>query len=539
MNINATIKAAALILLAALWPFLNFADHNWFQLTPSALAVTALGFLVTWIAGLLMLPIAVYLRHKNSYENGAMVVVALILLLFLYLPLWSLFQNDADNRLTIATLNLSLHANTVYALFFLVIMLTTWWVRFHEVIITFTRILLFISVLFPLGGITQKIIDPWLNPRTFQTHFYPEINVDGLTFKQKPNVYFIIADMFPRRDQMQRIFNDDSTSFYQALQRRNLFVAEKSYANYPWTFMSVNSTLMMGYPVTETSKPFKDRKPFYEVMNGDNPVFDVFRRNGYSIARAFPGYFDMGTCTDGDICISVDKVVVGQLDIFSRTRETQVNLLAMLPIPEIKIPSLTMDKTRASVPSHTTTDIRDVINSFDKFKSTKPLFLFAHTNPPHSPLIFNPDCSYRNNALRVGSIDNIVDNTPQVLINEIRCVETQIIELIDWVKINDPDGLVIIQSDHGLRYRSPLNYNIPYNEVWPPGAFESVFGILNIFHMSEKCHDLLYPEISPVNTFRAIFSCLTEKNIPYLEDMSYIAGGESHPKYGKVKLFSF
>lgn len=294
---------------------------------------------------------------------------------------------------------------------------------------------------------------------------------------------------------------------------------------------------MMRLPITKTSKPFKDRKPFHIVLNGDNPVYDIFRRNGYFIVRALPGTFSMGDCIGSeDLCINTNTITSfsNQSNLFKRNQETIRNLLSMLPIPYINIQNsiIKMIQDPGKL-NRTATTIGDVIKAFQKFKTNKPLFLFAHTNPPHSPLVFNPDCSYREIQNKPDDVNTLIDNTPSILINEIRCVERQIISFIDVINKNDPDGLIIIQSDHGLRYKTLLfaSYDTPWSQI----DFENTYGILNIFRLPEVCNNLLYPEISPVNTFRVVFSCLTGKKMTFQKDISYIAGGESHPKYGTVK----
>lgn len=236
---HSLLKSSALVFLAIVLPFLNFVNHNWFQLTTSALMVTVIGFFITLTLGVFLLSIIVYFYYGKVPERGATVIVAFILLLFLYRPLWELFQNDSSNQLVINTLNLSMHANTIYSVFFLTVMVIVIKSNHYKAVIIFTWTSLFIAVLFPLGGLTYKIINPLFRQTTFQSHFDSTINVNDINFQKKPNVYFIVADMFPRRDQIKRLLNDNSEYFYQTLKNKKLFVAEESYTNYPWTFMSI------------------------------------------------------------------------------------------------------------------------------------------------------------------------------------------------------------------------------------------------------------------------------------------------------------
>ena len=45
---------------------------------------------------------------------------------------------------------------------------------------------------------------------------------------------------------------------------------------------------------------------------------------------------------------------------------------------------------------------------------------------------------------------------------------------------------------------------------------------------------LLYPSISPVNTFRVVLNSYFGENLPLLEDKSYYAPNENHAEYELV-----
>ena len=57
----------------------------------------------------------------------------------------------------------------------------------------------------------------------------------------------------------------------------------------------------------------------------------------------------------------------------------------------------------------------------------------------------------------------------------------------------------------------------------------SRMGIINAFHLpGEKCEDLLYDSISPVNSFRLIFNCYFNTNFEYLDDLSFYYNQEKN-----------
>ena len=47
------------------------------------------------------------------------------------------------------------------------------------------------------------------------------------------------------------------------------------------------------------------------------------------------------------------------------------------------------------------------------------------------------------------------------------------------------------------------------------------FGILNVLKLPSHCNDVLYPSISPVNTFRVVFSCIGFGHFDLLPDRNF------------------
>ena len=74
--------------------------------------------------------------------------------------------------------------------------------------------------------------------------------------------------------------------------------------------------------------------------------------------------------------------------------------------------------------------------------------------------------------------------------------------------------IVIIFGDHGPRSR--LNW-----ESSKKTDVRESFSILNAYHLPGNGKELLYPEISPVNSFRVIFNHYFGANFDLLPDRSF------------------
>ena len=100
-----------------------------------------------------------------------------------------------------------------------------------------------------------------------------------------PNIYWLIADGYPRADVIREEFGHDNSTFGAALEHRGFLVARSSVANYPLTFLSVASMASMDYPVDETtpSDQVRNVKRFTRMAGGDNELVRGLRRYGLRI----------------------------------------------------------------------------------------------------------------------------------------------------------------------------------------------------------------------------------------------------------------
>jgi hypothetical protein len=93
--------------------------------------------------------------------------------------------------------------------------------------------------------------------------------------------------------------------------------------------------------------------------------------------------------------------------------------------------------------------------------------------------------------------------------------------------------IIILQADEG-----------PYpggQDMWKPGKriFEEAttaelrqkMGILNAYYLPNADADVLYPSITPVNSFRLIFNLYFGTDLEFLPDNSYARQGDDHNKF--------
>jgi hypothetical protein len=135
----------------------------------------------------------------------------------------------------------------------------------------------------------------------------------------------------------------------------------------------------------------------------------------------------------------------------------------------------------------------------------EPKFIYAHILSPHEPFVFGPNGNY----VLPENWENYKDK--QYYLGQYIFITKQIEELVDSLldKSSNPP-IIIIQSDHGLR-PSSVHEGIEIGEnEWRK--------IMNTYYFPGNGNELLYKNISPVNTFRLIFNRFFGKNYPMLEE---------------------
>jgi hypothetical protein len=86
--------------------------------------------------------------------------------------------------------------------------------------------------------------------------------------------------------------------------------------------------------------------------------------------------------------------------------------------------------------------------------------------------------------------------------------------LDDLLASAKPPFIVIIQGDHG-----PGNY-FDMTRL-DESCLRERYSIFNAYYFSSQDYSALYPAISPVNSFRAVFNTYFNAGLPMLEDRSY------------------
>ncbi len=309
-----------------------------------------------------------------------------------------------------------------------------------------------------------------------------------------PNIYLIVLDGYPRSDTLRDSFEIDSQAFHADLNDLGFDVAEGARANYNKTWSTLASVLngvyvesLMGGRGVPDSATGQIR--WLQAMINNAGMVEVLRDRGYMI-RAIPQPFRSTALTSAD-----DYIDQGHITEF------EGHLINFSPWA-LAIP----DTVRGFLADAQEQGIRDDMGATAETAADgaeRPQFLLAHIQNPHTPFVLHDDdaprpalppcipggCALWNATIEETETDLATYRAGlQVQLDELNAL---IVDTVAGIVRDDPEAVVILMSDHGLRYSLddiPEQYRI-FLAARTPGR-EAV----------------LADDESPVNVLRRLFA---------------------------------
>ena len=114
-------------------------------------------------------------------------------------------------------------------------------------------------------------------------------------------------------------------------------------------------------------------------------------------------------------------------------------------------------------------------------------------------------------------------------VDAVKFVNKSILRAIDATLARNPNTVFVVQGDHGpwtdWRNSRPNHYG-PWEGTWDDFVRDRT-AILNAYYFPDRDYAALYPEITPVNSFRAIFRKYLGGNYRQFKDTSHVWTNES------------
>lgn len=476
----------------------------------------------------LLLMIILWLVIKDT-EKASLITSVAVILFFSY--------GHTKNVILSSSLSSTLFAQDTFLapLWLFIFGIWTYWVLMKSR--SLTRVTSYfnwvglILILFPLYGLITfrgqtEVVDPWVQKYAAQTWLDSDVDdledrMSSVSMETLPDIYLILLDAYARTDVLEDLYDYDNSEFIAFLGERGFFVAEESQANYTDTEVSVASTLNMSH--------LDDMAAFFRLnaavddegilrrvatqLLKDNRVQAILSSQGYSLVVFDSGY-DPTTIEDVDVYVrspDIDEAGLWQVGFELMLMDTSLGQIYLRLRGEDYAPLQKMFTAHRERVLFTLANLANYADAEGHY------FVYAHVVSPHTPYVFGPNGEeitgvdpYTLLDARPGREENIALYRGQV-----HYLNALLMQAIDQIlERSDVPPIIILQSDHGSKV---------YRGLEPPNSvrMKLLLPILNAYYFPDAEYNLLYPTITPVNSFRVVFNTFFHTDLELLADSSY------------------
>lgn len=333
----------------------------------------------------------------------------------------------------------------------------------------------------------------------------------------RPDIYYIILDAYGRQDILQALYNFDNSEFLDALKAKGFYVAEKSSSNYIQTLLSLSSSLNMGYvqSLTIDGAAITKRGDLIGLLD-NNKVRSILAQNGYQMVSFRNEY--KATVPDAEIYYDDSQTgLFYPVTAFESIliNHTMARVLSYLPAFHKALIEMPYDTHRHYIRS-TFAELQEIPRRNGDY------FVYAHIIAPHPPFVFdqNGEAVPHNEPFTLFDANYYIrDHSRKGYISgyrkQIQYINTLVLETVDTIlSRSETPPIIIIQGDHGpgayLHWGS-LEQTLPAER----------FSMLNAYYFPDRNYSLLYPSISPVNSFRVVLNQFFGRSYEMLPDRHY------------------
>ena len=336
------------------------------------------------------------------------------------------------------------------------------------------------------------------------------------TLKDRPDIYYIILDGYGRGDYLNQFYEYDNTPFLEFLKERGFYVANLSQANYVKTVLSLSASLNMSYLDFLSQRPginSADPSPTARLIRWGT-VQQQLQDLGYQVVAFSTG----NRATELENADLFLRPPTRAATVFERLVMDTSALVLWHEVARF----LGLPPTYPGYQAHREriTYVLDALADTPRLPG--PKFVFIHVIIPHPPFVFGSHGEAVNQKYPFSLMDgNLYLGTPEEYIrgyqDQITYINTQMEHIIPLIQSQSSrPPVIILQGDHGPGAR--LSWTSPITQ-----ALRERTAILNAYYLPGVTSDQLYPQISPVNSFRVVFNAYFGAACPLLPDQSYFS----------------
>jgi hypothetical protein len=337
-----------------------------------------------------------------------------------------------------------------------------------------------------------------------------------------PDVYFIILDGYMRDDRLATSFNFDNSPFLQQLKELGFVLPSCAQSNYTSTALSLSSELNMNYlPALGIDIIPSPDGLDYDLLSKyiqHSLVRDAFYRAGYKMV-SFETGFRFLNISDANVYIQENSNLWQNFTTTTDFDEmlSSSTLFALNTYLQQKFPRLAgsilklQNQLQSLIPKNLVKPRSSyqqrydlIMNELAKIQSVPSIpgkkFVYLHVVAPHvaanDHFILGADGSFK-----------LTTNESIGYVDAVKYLNSRMIPILKGIiEQSKIPPVIILQGDHGWK-------NSPNTRTT----------ILNAYYLPSGGDKLIYPSITPVNTFRTIFDYYFGAHFENLENTSYFA----------------
>lgn len=341
----------------------------------------------------------------------------------------------------------------------------------------------------------------------------------------KPNVYFFLLDEYSSFDMLSKYYGYDNKAFNDFLQMEGFNISRESYATNNETVICASDLLNLNYISKNKSKGE------CEKATAKAQLFQVFSGMGYSQLQLSTndGFFngianlDPSIKPDADEAMTIDgqdpSEIVSDDSIYSALTDlvksadsrsdTSVDTAALTtwgfyPSDYIRN-SDAYKKSKLKSNADTILKIFDYLETPANYSFKGPRVTYTYLMTPHVPFLFDQ----YGGILPIGQRINW-ENT-DVYLNQYKYDTKHMMDILSTVIKNDPDSIIIVMSDHGIRYHNGCKLKHTF-EITDKDSCR----IMNAVYIKGQKYNI--EGLSGVNTLRFILSLYDGLDYPPIND---------------------
>jgi hypothetical protein len=329
-----------------------------------------------------------------------------------------------------------------------------------------------------------------------------------------PDVYYILMDGYDREDLLRQDIGLDNHEFIAQLEQLGFVVPDCTQSNYNTTIFAVASTFNMNYldqlgfsyeSLIAAEGGDEIATPELVATIHSNPVMRLFQNMGYQIITLQNSYPFL-EFPNADIVYGNETEVESRIEtvkfeyLFAQTTLLQRVIIEVIQEPEKfrDLPGWMLEFISPDFKLYQKYQ-QDLyqLNQLDQITQVPgKKFLYAHLLTTHPDFAFTLSGEQRAYA----------EETKPVYAEQVVYTNQRILQVVKTILTQSKTPpIIILQGDHGYGYG---------------GRGVEQFKILNAYYLPDGGKEKLYPEITPVNTFRLILSEYFGMNYPFLPDQS-------------------